>query len=118
MISICMPVMGRFRMLEQALHSVLLQENSDWELVVKDGDPEHPVTENPRVASLLNLVGDRLNYAVGRDHGIFFAFNDCFERSKGKIVHLKKAIPDSFLPCLSALMLMKKTSMGFPMAAE
>ena len=52
-ISVCMPVMGRPRMLAQAFHSILAQGYDDVELVIKDGDPEHPVTREDCVVNAL-----------------------------------------------------------------
>jgi glycosyltransferase involved in cell wall biosynthesis len=87
-ISVCLPVIGRLRFLEEALYSLLGQSHSDWELVVKDGDPEAPVANDERIKTLFGLVGaSRLRYKVSRDAGVFYAFNDCIERATGDIVN-------------------------------
>ena len=87
-VSICMPVMHRPRMLAQALHSILAQGYDDVELVIKDGDPEQPVTRDERVVAALRCFhGDQIKYECGHDAGIFPALNNCLKRATGDILY-------------------------------
>ena len=87
-ISICMPVMGRPRMLAQAFHSILAQGYDDVELVIKDGDPEHPVMRDGALVAVLRCFsGDQIKYECGRDAGIFPALNNCLKRATGGILY-------------------------------
>jgi glycosyltransferase involved in cell wall biosynthesis len=99
-ISICLPVFGRPRMLCQALHSILMQGYDDVELAVQDGNPEAPVIEDGQVKRVAALLGDRLNYSCGRDHGIFDAVNRCLRRVTGGILYF---MCDDDLLCPGAL---------------
>lgn len=89
-ISVCMPVLGRERMVADAVCSLLLQGHEDWELVMQDGCVEKPVREDPRVGALLALAGGRLKYECKKDPGpsILYAVNDCLKRSTGEILYL------------------------------
>ena len=82
-----MPVMGVdcAKVLRSALHSILLQEYSDLELVLQDGDPDHPIVSDSHVDLLLSLLD--FKYAVGRDTGIFDAVNKCLRRATGNIIY-------------------------------
>lgn len=88
-ISVCIPVIGRGRMLSRALYSVLMQDYDDIEIVLKDGNPDSPVTEDPYVRDVLvsPKQGWTFNYAVGKDGGIFPAVNDCLKRATGDILY-------------------------------
>jgi glycosyltransferase involved in cell wall biosynthesis len=87
-ISVCMPVMGRPRMLAQALHSLLAQNYDNLELVLKDGDPNDPVIQYDCVHKALQCFGEKqIKYACGHDGGIFPALNDCLKRSTGDILY-------------------------------
>ena len=71
LISLCMPVFGREKMLCQTLHSVLLQEYQDFEIIVRDDNPEKPVKDDADVAKMFQFVGERLKYHVGSHLGTF-----------------------------------------------
>jgi len=83
-----MPVMGRGPWLAQALYSILMQSYDDVEVVLKDGDPTHPVTDSPEVHLALRCFREnQIKYAVGKDGGIFPATNDCLKRATGDILY-------------------------------
>ena len=86
-ISICIPVMGisSAKVLCSALHSILLQEYNDVELILQDGDPERSIVSDSHVDLLLSLFD--FKYAVGRDGGIFDAVNKCLQQSTGNILY-------------------------------
>lgn len=87
-ISVCMPVMGRPRMLAQALHSILAQNYDDVELILKDGSSSDPVTQYDCVHKALRCFkANQIKYAGGPDGGIFPALNDCLSRSTGSILY-------------------------------
>ena len=88
-ISVCMPVMGRGKMLSQALYSIFMQGHEDVEIVLKDGDPDHRVTDDPYVQGALASQprGMTVNYEVGHDAGIFPALNNCLKRATGDILY-------------------------------
>ncbi len=86
-ISICIPVMSRPRQFFEAVCSILVQGYENLELVVQDGDPEHPVAGDLRVAGALSLLGSRAKYVASRDTGIFPALNACLCRATGDILY-------------------------------
>lgn len=86
LISICMPTLGRHRYVRSALHSILLQEFDDIELVVRDGDPADPIVSDPQVKALLELM-PRLAYQAGPNLGLFGGFNDCLRRARGDVLY-------------------------------
>jgi glycosyltransferase involved in cell wall biosynthesis len=86
-ISICLPVMGRPRMLAQALHSILAQGYEDTELVIKDGDPANPVCLDADVSNVSRCFRNEIQYEVGKDAGIFAALNNCLARATGDILY-------------------------------
>jgi len=70
-ISLCIPAYGREEMLAQAIHSVLLQEHQDWEIVIRDDNSEKPVRDCPDIARLFDFVGSRLRYVVAQHSGVY-----------------------------------------------
>jgi glycosyltransferase involved in cell wall biosynthesis len=83
-----MPVFGRPRMFRQALFSILAQEHEDWELVIYDGDPVAPQSDDPLTGRILDLVGkDRLNYRWGKNKGAIGNFNEVISSSSGEIIY-------------------------------
>lgn len=70
-ISLCMPAYNREEMLQQAIHSVLLQEHKDWEIIVRDDNPEKPLGNNFEIQRLFAYCEDRLKYYVGPHLGTF-----------------------------------------------
>jgi hypothetical protein len=70
-ISLCIPVFGREKMLVQTLHSVLMQEHQDFEVVIRDDNPDRPVQDDPEVSKVFTLLGARLKYAIGEHLGTF-----------------------------------------------
>lgn len=88
-ISVCLPVFGREKMLQQAIHSILLQEHEDWEIVIRDDDPEHPVFSNSEVQKLFDFLGSRLKYVVEPHVGTFSGVaNGTVKHSTGEIIHV------------------------------
>jgi cellulose synthase/poly-beta-1,6-N-acetylglucosamine synthase-like glycosyltransferase len=71
LISLCIPVFGRERMLCQTLHSILLQEYQDFEIIVRDDNPEQPVIKNSEVRQTFEFIGCRLKYHIGEHLGTF-----------------------------------------------
>lgn len=80
-----MPVMGRrcAPALRRALHSILLQDHADVELVVQDGDVDDPVSNDPGVHKLFAMLDVR--HHVGRDGGIFSGANLALRAATGDI---------------------------------
>ena len=70
-ISLCIPAYGREEMLQQTIHSVLLQGYQDWEIVVRDDNPEKPLGDNREVQRLFAYCGERLKYFVGAHLGTY-----------------------------------------------
>lgn len=70
-ISLCIPAFGREEMLQQNIHSVLVQGYQDWEIVVRDDNPDRPVCDNVEVKKLFTFCGSRLQYYVGTHLGTF-----------------------------------------------
>jgi glycosyltransferase involved in cell wall biosynthesis len=80
-ISICIPVYGRAKMLIQALHSILLQEHEDYEVILRDDDPEHPVN--------ISLPDSRFKYFVEPHlHGMSERANAVLRHATGDILYL------------------------------
>lgn len=105
-ISICMPVMGvrcahAFR---RALHSILLQDYQNVELMVKDGDLDDPITNDQRVKELFSMLDVR--YHVCRDNGIFDGANWALKKATGGILYFMCG--DDLL-CPGALSLVDET---------
>lgn len=71
LISLCIPAYGREQMLQQTIHSVLLQGYRDWEIVVRDDNPGKLVVDNPEVEKLFAYCGSRLRYYTGPHLGTF-----------------------------------------------
>jgi len=86
-ISICLPVIGRERMLAQALYSILMQGYDNFEILLKDGNPDRPVMLDSEIKKISELIGNRLVYTKSRDKGIFPATNDCLKRATGDILY-------------------------------
>lgn len=86
-VSICLPVKGRPRMLRQALLSILLQDYDDVEVVIQDAGINEAAVEQPSLRPLFSLLGGRVNYSCGRDRGIFDAVNIGLKRSSGDILY-------------------------------
>ena len=70
-ISLCIPAFGREEMLQQTIHSVLLQEYKDWEIIIRDDNPTQQVYSNPEIQKLFEYCGPRLQYFVGDHLGTF-----------------------------------------------
>jgi glycosyltransferase involved in cell wall biosynthesis len=86
-ISLCLPVKGRSRWLQQALFSVLLQGHENYELVIQDCDEKNPVTENAEVRRVFDLFNGRVSVRVERDLGIFDGVNRALARATGSIMY-------------------------------
>lgn len=86
-ISIALPVVGRERMLAQALYSILMQGHENFELLLKDGNPDRPVMDDAEISKILGLMGNRVVYTKSFDKGIFPATNDCLKRASGDILY-------------------------------
>lgn len=97
-----MPVKGkaRSRWLCQALHSILLQDYDDLELLVQDGGVDDPVVGDTMVGRLFALFEGRVKYVLAEDRGIMAASNTAIRRSTGDILYWMG--DDEFL-CPSAL---------------
>lgn len=88
-ISVCLPVFGRERMLLQALHSVLLQEHQDWEIIVRDDGPDKPVKDHPEVSRLFSFIGERLKYFIEPHLGTFSGVaNATIKHATGDVLHV------------------------------
>lgn len=105
-ISICLPVIGREKMLFQALCSILYQDHDDWEILLRDGDPLNHVSRDQEIQKLFSVIGDRLRYFVQPKEGIFHAFNDCLRISNGDVLYCMGS--DDFL-CPGALSAVRRT---------
>jgi Glycosyl transferase family 2 len=80
-VSICIPTMGRAKMLLQAICSILMQEHQDYEVIIRDDDPEHPI--NPP------LPDNRFKYFVEPHLGIFSGVaNATLRHATGEILYL------------------------------
>lgn len=80
-ISICIPVYGREKMLAQAIHSILTQEHEDYEVILRDDDPENPV--NP------SLPDSRFKYFIEPHlHGMSERANATLRHATGEILYL------------------------------
>ena len=88
-ISVCLPVFGREKMLQQAIHSVLLQEHEDWEIIVRDDGSEKRVIDNPQVKKLFDFVGPRLKYFYEPHLATFSRVaNATLKHATGEIFHV------------------------------
>jgi hypothetical protein len=70
-ISLCIPAHGREKMLVQTLHSVLMQEHQDFEVVVRNDGEESLVSDDSSVQKMFAFFGERLKYVVGPHLGTF-----------------------------------------------
>lgn len=87
-ISICIPVMGREKMLMQAIHSILLQEHEDFEIVIRDDDPNNPVQKHPGVHKLLSS-DRRIVYIIEKHIGTFSGIaNAALRHATGEILYV------------------------------
>lgn len=88
-ISICMPAFGRARMVCQALHSILIQDHEDWEVVIRDDDPEHPLESSAEFQKLRPVFGQKLNYFIEDHLGSFSRVcNAVLRRATGQILYI------------------------------
>jgi len=100
-ISVCIPTFGRAKMLVQALHSILIQEHEDYEVIVRDDDPEHPVGNDTQFCYTQQYFGDRLKYVIEPHIGAFSAvMNATLRHATGDILHI---MGSDDLMCPSAL---------------
>lgn len=94
--SICIPAMGREKMLAQSLHSILAQEHEDYEVVVRDDDPDHPIDW-----SKFHFVDERFHYFLEPHLGTFSGVaNAVLKHATGDILYVMGS--DDLL-CPSAL---------------
>lgn len=77
-------------MLISALHSILAQEDSDFEIIIRDDDPDSPSINNPEVKRLFDFCGTRLVYLVDNLHlGTFSGVaNAVLAKATGDILYL------------------------------
>lgn len=81
--------MGRERMLVQTLHSLLAQEHTDWEVVIRDDDPEHPIENHPEFQRIRDFLGEQLKYVVEPHLGSYSRVcNATLSHSTGDILHV------------------------------
>jgi len=95
MISILMPDYNcPADLLEKALVSVFKQTYEDWEIVIKDGNPDEPVISSAKIASLVCAPESKIRYYVGaepadrqnRQNSYYEALNWCITHSIGDIL--------------------------------
>lgn len=79
-ISICIPAMGRERLVLQAMHSILLQEHEDYEVIIRDDDPKNPI--NP------TLPDSRFRYVIESHLGTMAVANATLKHATGDILYL------------------------------
>lgn len=89
-ISICIPAYHREQMLCQAILSILIQQDPDFEIVIRDDDFEHPVSANSEVQKLFQFCGSQLVYLVDDSHiGTFSGVaNAVLKQATGDILYL------------------------------
>jgi glycosyltransferase involved in cell wall biosynthesis len=88
-ISVCLPAFGREKMLQQAIHSVLLQEHEDWEIVIRDDGSDPPLHTHPELTKLFTFIGPRLKYIHEPHIGSFSGVaNGTVKHSTGEIIHV------------------------------
>lgn len=94
-ISILMPIYNcPPDLLEKALISVFRQNHTDWEIVIKDGNPSRPAIYNRIIHSLTCAYQDRIKYYAApepadrenRQNSYYEALNWCIENSTGEIL--------------------------------
>ena len=66
-ISICIPVYGREKMLAQAIHSILTQEHEDYEVILRDDDPENPVNPSLPDSRFKYFIEPHLHFEIRKD---------------------------------------------------
>ena len=88
-ISICLPAFGREKMLRQAIHSVLLQEHEDWEIIIRDDESRPPLDSQAEMQKLFDFVGSRLKYFYEPHLGTFSGVaNATLKHATGDILHV------------------------------
>lgn len=76
-------------MLVQALHSILIQNHQDYEVVIRDDDPEHPIEKNEEFQRVRNCFGDKLKYFVEPHIGTYSQVcNATLSRATGDILYI------------------------------
>jgi glycosyltransferase involved in cell wall biosynthesis len=93
-ISILMPTYRcPAELFEKALLSVLTQTHRDFEIIIKDGDTEHPAIKNPRIGGLIGQ-SDKIVYEVSPENAdrtnhmnsYYAALNRCIQMSTGDVL--------------------------------
>lgn len=91
-ISILMPI---YRcppdLLVKSLQSVISQNFTDWEIIIKDGDTENP---DARVLNIINLFHNNIHYFASTEsadrtnhqNSYYEALNFCIQKSTGEIL--------------------------------
>ena len=92
-ISLCMPVALRAKdtrraeMLVDCLQSVLRQNHTDFEVIVKDALVSEPITRHKNVQDMMDAFGSRLKYFVYPDRGITHGLNQAYSHSTGDLMY-------------------------------
>lgn len=74
-------------MLCQALYSFLLQDFFNSEFIIKDGNVNSPVINDPQVKRIFDLFDGRIKYECSPDRGIFDAANRALRLATGDILN-------------------------------
>lgn len=86
-ISICMPAYGRAAMVQQAIYSILAQEHSDYEVIIRDDDSQPSLNSFPNLSRLFDL--EKIRYIKGEHLGTFSkTVNATLQHAAGDILHI------------------------------